>query len=114
MQKFNNESPIYIQIIEEIKKEILRGELEPNQRIASVRELGIKYGVNPNTMQRALSELEREGILRTERTNGRFVTDDKALIKNIRRNMADEIYSRFNSDMKKIGYTQADIEKLIK
>ena len=80
MDKALNENlPIYMQIMDRIRAAIVSGELRPGAKVATVRELAEDFGVNPNTMQRALSELEREGLLISERTSGRFVTHDTAV-----------------------------------
>ena len=73
--KFENETPIYLQIIDKIKKDIVSGVLSPGSKIPPVRELAIEAGVNPNTMQKALQTLESEGILYSQRTSGRFVAE---------------------------------------
>ena len=77
---FDNERPIYIQLVEKIRLEIVSGKLKSGERLPSVRELALISRVNPNTMQKALAELEDEGLIYTERTNGKFVTDNKELI----------------------------------
>ncbi len=81
---FDNSIPIYTQIVQEMKRRMIRKELSPGDKIQSVRDLAGEAGVNPNTMQKALAELETEGLLETERTTGRFVTSNSALIKNLR------------------------------
>ena len=81
---FNNSVPIYLQIVSEIKKQIVSGKLIPGERIPSVRELALTYKVNPNTMQKALIELEENGLIKTERTNGKFVTEDENIINKIK------------------------------
>ena len=73
---FDNTKPIYLQIMEKIKLQIVSHELEPNQQLPTVRDLASEAGVNPNTIQRALSDLEREGFVYSKRTTGRFVTED--------------------------------------
>ena len=78
--KFDNNIPIYIQLVEYLKNYIISGKFSPGERLLSVRELALQSKVNPNTMQRALSELESLGLVYTERTSGRFVTTDKELI----------------------------------
>ena len=77
---FDNNIPIYIQIVEKLKIQIISGEYAPGERLLSVRDLATSLKVNPNTLQRALQELEDAGLIFTERTNGKFVTSDKALI----------------------------------
>ena len=74
--EFNNEQPIYIQLVEQLKIKIISGKLPSGERLPSVRELALMTKVNPNTMQKALAELEETGLIYTERTNGKFVTTD--------------------------------------
>ena len=78
---FDNDRPIYIQLVEQLKQEIVSGKIKPGERMLSVRELAAITKVNPNTMQKALSELESEKLIYTERTNGKFVTENKELTK---------------------------------
>ena len=80
---FNNDIPIYLQIIEHIKLQIINKTYMPKDKIPSVRELSLIYSVNPNTVQKALGELEDTGLIYTERTNGKFVTDDLKIIEDI-------------------------------
>ena len=87
---FENERPIYVQLVEKIRIEIVSGKLKLGQRIPSVRELAINARVNPNTMQKALVELENEGLIYTERTNGKFVTNDEQLIEKLKKELAEE------------------------
>ena len=79
---FDNERPIYIQLVELIRIEIVSGKFKKGERIPSVRELALMMKVNPNTMQKALNELENQKLIYTERTNGKFVTEDEELIEN--------------------------------
>ena len=82
--------PIYLQLVEELQSRIVSGAYPPGAKIDSVRDLAAEAAVNPNTMQRALAELEQSGLLRSERTSGRFVTEDRALIAQVRRALARE------------------------
>ena len=91
--------PIYMQIMNNVREAIASGELAPGERVASVRELAGEFEVNPNTMQRALNELEREGLLVSERTSGRFVTKDAALIGELKKRMASEAADKFRREM---------------
>ena len=91
---FSNDVPIYLQIMEHFKVQIASGKLEVGDKIPPVRELALEAGVNPNTMQKALSELEREGYLESQRTSGRLKQD-----------MALELCESFHNGMKKIGFT---------
>ena len=85
---FRNDLPIYSQLVEQIKLGIVSGAYVPGERLSSVRDLATDAGVNPNTMQRALQELEREGLVFSQRTSGRFVTEDVALIDSAKRAIA--------------------------
>ena len=100
---FDNERPIYVQLVEKLRIEIVSGKLKSGERIPSVRELALTTKVNPNTMQKALAELENEGLIYTERTNGKFVTDNKELIEKIKRKLAEEKVNNYINDMKNIG-----------
>jgi GntR family transcriptional regulator len=102
---FDNERPIYIQLVERLRKEIVSGKLKVGERLPSVRELALTTRVNPNTMQKALVELENEGLVYTERTNGKFVTNNKELIERIKKELAEEKINNFLNDMKNIGIT---------
>lgn len=102
---FDNERPIYIQLVEMLRKEIVSGKLKTGERLPSVRELALTARVNPNTMQKALVELENEGLVYTERTNGKFVTDNKELIEKIKKELAEEKVNNFLNDMNNIGIT---------
>ena len=101
--------PIYVQIMNKIRESIASGELGPGDRIASVRELAADFEVNPNTMQRALTELEREKLLESERTQGRYVTSDKAAIGELRKNIADKAADRFREEMAALGFTEEEM-----
>ena len=100
---FDNDRPIYIQLVEKLRLEIISNKLKPGERIPSVRELALTTRVNPNTMQKALIELENEGLIYTERTNGKFVTTNKALIEKIKKELAEEKVNNYLQDMKNIG-----------
>ena len=102
--------PIYMQIMDKIRAAIVSGELQPGEKMAPVRELAEDFGVNPNTMQRALSELEREHLLNTERTSGRFVTKDIALIEQARKEAGERIVQEFFYQMKALGFTKGQVE----
>ena len=105
---FDNERPIYVQLVEEIRIQIVSGKLNPGQRIPSVREFALTARVNPNTMQKALIELESEGLIYTERTNGKFVTENKELIEKIKKELAKEKVNNYLNDMKNIGISNKE------
>lgn len=112
--KFRQDAPIYSQIIEGFKLSIASGELKPGEKLRSVRELAAWAGVNPNTMQRALSELERDGLVYAQRTSGRFVTEEADAVGRVRRELASERLNEFTAFMNRLGYTGKDIIELIK
>lgn len=111
---FRQDAPIYSQIIEGFKLSIASGELKPGEKLRSVRELAAWAGVNPNTMQRALSELEREGLVYAQRTSGRYVTEEENSVARVRRQLASERLSEFTAFMNRLGYAGGDIIELIK
>ena len=106
---FDNDRPIYIQLVEQLRLFILSGKLSEGERLPSVRELAMIAKVNPNTMQKALVELEDDKLIYTERTNGKFVTDDKKLLKKFREELAKEKVITFVDDMKFIGFSKEKI-----
>lgn len=102
---FDEKSPIYIQIARHIKMQIVSQEIKIGDQLPTVREYAEQAGVNPNTMQRAFSELEREGIVYSQRTAGRFVTEDQALIDQKRRELSRSELESFVTNMVKMGFT---------
>ena len=100
---FDNDRPIYVQLVEKIRIEIVAGKLKAGERLPSVRELALMMKVNPNTMQKALVELEDEKLIYTERTNGKYVTQDEKLIEKIKRQLAHEKVNNYLNSMKSIG-----------
>lgn len=111
---FDPALPIYMQIMDKFKRLILSGALSPGEKVPPVRELALKLGVNPNTLQRAMSELEREGLLYTERTAGRFVTNDSALIAALREELLAQVVREFLEELTALGCTPAEAKHLIK
>ena len=103
--------PVYVQLVEQLELALVAGEFPPGSRIPPVRELAADAGVNPNTMQRALQELESRGLLQAQRTAGRTVTaDDTAL----RRRRAGTLAAEFLHQMQALGLTEAEIETLLR
>ncbi len=101
--EFDNNLPIYVQLVEQIKLNIISGRIKCGERLPSVRDLALQNKVNPNTMQKALGELEDLGLIYTERTNGKFVTDDQNLIDRLKKEYAHNIADKFFSMMENIG-----------
>jgi DNA-binding transcriptional regulator YhcF (GntR family) len=108
-----SDRPLYTQIIEQIQMKILSGEYSAGSKLPSVRDMACDASVNPNTMQKALSELERIGIVYSQRTSGRFITEDYKMINNIKKSIAKEQINEFLENMLKLGYNKKEILSLI-
>lgn len=111
---FNSSVPIYLQLMNDIKLQIVSGQLQPGEKLASVRDLAMHYEVNPNTMQKALSELERENLVFSQRTSGRFVTIETDRIQSLRQKMANEHLDALVKALSSMGYSNDEIIELIK
>ena len=111
--KFNTNIPIYKQVKEDIELSIIRGQKSVGEKLESVRELALKYGVNPSTIQKALSELERTGLILTKRTVGKFITEDSNMIKAIRLSRSIEEVREFIFKMYELGNNEEEILDLI-
>ena len=109
----DTDRPIYAQLVERIQMQIVSGYYPPGGKLPSVRELAAVAAVNPNTMQKAFAELERNGLIITQRTNGRTVTEDMELIKGIRRSLAKEYVDLYFSQMKNLGYLRREAVEMI-
>ncbi|NLM97556.1 MAG: GntR family transcriptional regulator [Halanaerobiaceae bacterium] len=111
---FDAANPIYEQIIEEIKKMIVRGELNPGDKLPSQRDMAKYIEVNPNTIQRAYREMELLDLIETRRGKGTFVKEDDSMVITIRNDMARDAVSKFISEMKSLGYTGKEIIEYVK
>ena len=111
--KFNDNLPIYIQIIEYIKRKIITMELKGGDKLPSVRELSGELKVNPNTVQRSYQELEREDLVYTQRGMGTFVTEDIEIISDLKKDMASNIVKTFVLEMKSLGFNLEEITEFI-
>ena len=110
---FDNDRPIYIQLVEKLRIEIISNKLKPGERIPSVRELALTTRVNPNTMQKALVELESMNLIYTERTNGKYVTKDQKVIDKLKDEYALTLAESYFNGMKRIGLGKADSIKYL-
>lgn len=111
---FDNERPIYIQLVEMLKIEIISGRIKCGEKLSSVRDFAGLLKVNPNTMQKALIELEREGLIFTERTNGKYVTNNGDLIKKEKSKLAYQLTNKYIEDMCNIGIDKFKIIDYLK
>ena len=112
--QFNADAPIWSQLIAQIKVGIVTGAFPPGERLPSVRDLAAEAGVNPNTMQRALTELERDGLVYSQRTTGRFVTEDQSMIASAKRSLAESHIQTFLRAMAHLGYDREEILTLLR
>ena len=111
--QIDNNRPVYIQLVEQLKVKIISGEIELDSKLDSVRSLAADAMVNPNTMQKALAELEREGFVYSKRTSGRFVTDNKELIEKERKNLVKDNVKNTLDTLINLGYTNEEILNLV-
>lgn len=109
----DSDRPIYAQLVEKIQMQIVSGYYPPGGKLPSVRELAAVAAVNPNTMQKAYAELDRIGLIVTQRTNGRIVTEDKDMIDGIRQKLARTHVEEFFTKMQELGYTKSEIMALL-
>ena len=109
---FRSDLPIYTQLVDRFVQGIASGAMAPGARMSSVRDLATEAGVNPNTMQRALQELERQGLVYSQRTAGRYVTEDTERISSVRKTVARTELRRFLAAMNELGYDKDEIIKL--
>lgn len=112
--QFDNNIPIYLQLLEQLKIHIISGKLKPGDRLPSVRELALQAKVNPNTMQKALIELEELNLIYTERTNGKYVTTDPNLIAKYKQDYAKTLSIKYFSNMENIGFTPQETINYLK
>ena len=111
--KFSGDRPVYQQIMEAVCGSILKGELKPGQKVPSVRELAAQAKVNPNTMQRALTELERDGLLVGGGTSGRTVTRDESILEGMRQRALEEVIRECAAKFLVLGVTPAQAARLL-
>ena len=110
---FNKNIPIYIQIEEQIKLDIITNKYKPGEKIKSVREFALELKINPNTINRALLELEEQGLIITQRTNGKYITENKKTIEQEKNKLINKKIEEFISDMKELEISKKEIINLI-
>ena len=111
--KFDGNTPIYLQIVDYIKTQIISKKYLPSQKIPSVRELSFMFSVNPNTIQKALDKLEDLGLIYTESTNGKFVTNNQEIIENIKQSTIDQMIDNFFVNIEKMGLSKNEVLDII-
>ena len=111
---FKTGIPIYTQIVDEMTMRIASGEYAPGDKLPSVRDLAMDAGVNPNTMQRALAELERRGLVYSERTSGRFVTKEESTLKELHAVLAKKYFEELTEKLRKIGMNDDEIREAVR
>ncbi|MBR2548054.1 MAG: GntR family transcriptional regulator [Eubacterium sp.] len=112
--EFKDGVPIYTQIIDQMTMRIASGAYKPGEKLQSVRDLALDAGVNPNTMQRALAELERRNLVFSERTSGRFVTKDNEILTALHEELAKQCFDEFTEKLRKIGMSDEEISRSVK
>ena len=105
----NSDRPIFLQIVERIQMDIISGKYKPGDKLPSVRDLASEAAVNPNTMQKAFSELERTGLVYSQRTTGRFITEDTVMINELKASFAKEKITEFIALMQQLGFSKEEI-----
>ena len=105
---FDNDRPIYIQLVEQLKEYIVSGKFKAGEKLPSVRDFAMQIKVNPNTVQKALAEIENQKLIYTERTNGKFVTENEELIENVKKELANQKVQKYFQDMNKLGINKQD------
>ena len=106
---FSSDKPVYLQIADRIRKSVVSGEFKPCEQIPTVRQLALTAAVNPNTVQHAFAELEKEGIIVSQGTTGRYVTEDIRIIEACRNNMAQRLVESFARDMQELAISNDSI-----
>ena len=110
---FTNDTPIYLQIVKHVKSLIVSGAYAPLQKLPSVREFSANYEVNPNTVQKALLELERLGLIYTDRTNGKFVTGEKEILSSVKNDAIRQLTDNFFEQALKLGFSKEEVVNII-
>lgn len=111
--ELDNGRPIYLQLMERIQQDIIAGAYNVGEKLPSVRDLALAAAVNPNTMQKALSELERSGLVYSQRTSGRYITEDHAMLEKIKKELASQHIHEFFDKMNLLGFQDRQIVELI-
>lgn len=109
----DNDRPIYLQLMERIQRDIIAGVYQPGDKLPPVRDLALEAAVNPNTMQKALSELERSGLVYSQRTSGRFITEDTEMLTQMKKELATEHIQEFFQKMEQLGFSRAELLTLV-
>ena len=112
--KFSDDVPIYLQIIEKMKTDIVAGNYKSKDKLPAVRDLAMEAGVNPNTVQRAYAELERQGLVQSERTSGRYVSIDEKKIQELREDLSDECIRDLFEKLRNLGMDDQMIKDAVK
>lgn len=110
---FKSDIPIYLQVLEHIKTKIISREYLPNEKLPSVRELSLLFEINPNTVQKALFELENIGLIYTERTNGKFVTDNQEIINQVKKQTIMNMVNDFYKSMADLGFNKEEVLEIL-
>ncbi len=113
-EDFTSSQPIYLQLVERLCKQIVRGDLSPGEKMPSLRDMAIRVGVNPNTVQRVYTELERIAVAETRRGQGTFVTSDESRLLRLREELMVSYVTAFLNDMREMGFTLQEVMRSLK
>ncbi len=111
--QYNSREPIYLQVIDDIEKRMIKGEIVPGEKLPSTRALAVEYEVNPNTAARIYKEMETMGLCYTERGLGTFMTDDKNVVEKMRHELSAKLTREFVKEMQMLGFTANDMKQAI-
>ncbi|HWQ59100.1 MAG TPA: GntR family transcriptional regulator [Clostridia bacterium] len=111
--EYDSRTPIYLQVVDMLKKRMVQGEIRPGDKLPSTRALALEYGVNPNTAARIYDEMEALGLCHTERGLGTFMTGDESVVQALRRQMAEQLTRDFVREMAALGYTIQQMKQAI-
>lgn len=112
--KYENDRPIYLQVIEDISRKVIQGELTLGDKLPSVRELALQYQINPNTASRVYKEMESQGLCYTKRGMGTFITEDSGMIKTLQTEMAETCLDAFLQGMQALGINLEEMIQLLR
>ena len=111
--EFSASTPIYLQVVEEIKRLMISGELKPGEKLWSARDMALRYQINPNTAARVYKELEAIELCFTKRGLGTYITEDQGMVEKLRNERAEQLIQSLVTEFKNLGYTKEDVHKLL-
>lgn len=111
--EFSASTPIYLQVVEDIKRQLMSGEIKPGEKLWSARDMAIRYQINPNTAARVYKELEAEQLCFTKRGLGTYLTEDDGIAKQLRKEKAEQMMKTVVKELTALGYTKEELSRLL-